>query len=40
MDSNYDQRCYHMQYRTPPKDSSPNPELHDYSPEDPQALPQ
>ena len=40
MDSNYDQRCYCLQYQAPLTDSSPDPELHDYDPEDPQALPQ
>ena len=40
MDSNYDPRCYQLCYWAPPMDSSPNPELHDYGQEDPQAFPQ
>ena len=36
--SNYDRRYYHKRYHIP-TDSEPNPEEHEYGPEDPLALP-
>ena len=37
--NNYDWQYYKLHYKAPPTISSPDPEMHDYGPKDPRALP-